>query len=81
MKVKFEHERLQMLPENNDEEMFCKALIRRITDSNKLMSWYGDMSFGRETSGYIITWQSGKSPTEIVEICEDQKLIVPSAVN
>ena len=69
MKVKFEHERLQMLPENDDEEWFCKTLIRRVEDSNNLMSWYGDMRFDRETSGYIITWQTGKSPSDnVVEI-------------
>jgi len=44
-----------MLPENIKEENFCKALIRRMTDSNRMMGWYGDMTVdGKETSGYKI---------------------------
>ena len=45
-----------MLPETPEEERFCKRLINRMTDSNLLMGWYGDVEFdGKETSGYKIT--------------------------
>ena len=64
MKVKFESNRLQFLVEpDSNEEWFVKTLVRRITDSNNLMSWYGDVEFdGKETSGYIITWQPEREP-------------------
>jgi len=56
MKVKFERGRLSMLPETRDGERFCKRLIQRMTDSNLLMGWYGDVRFnGKETSGYVVT--------------------------
>ena len=58
MKVKFESDRLQMLPETDNEEGFCKTLGRRIADSNVLMNWYGDVEFdGKATSGYVITYK------------------------
>ena len=61
MKTKYEHERLNLLPESLEEEEFCKDLIRRMIDSNILMGWYGDVEFdGKETSGYVITDQPTK---------------------
>lgn len=59
MKTEYKYGRLNLLPETIEEEEFCKMLIRRITDSRLLMSWYGDVSFdGKETCGYIITTRS-----------------------
>ena len=69
MKVKFEHERLQMLPETDDEENFCQTLVRRVEDSKHLLGWYGDMRFDKETSGYIITWEVGRAPSDnVIEV-------------
>jgi hypothetical protein len=56
MKIKFEHERLQMLPETKKEEEFCLNLHRAIVYANKVMAWHGDVEFdGKETSGYVFT--------------------------
>ena len=69
MKVKFENDRLQMLPEGIDEERFAKMLVRRMEDSNNFTGWYGDMEFDNKgTSGYVITWQLGKSPKDIPSV-------------
>ncbi|MFW6173233.1 MAG: hypothetical protein ACOC5T_05760 [Elusimicrobiota bacterium] len=56
MKVQYTARSIEMLPENHIEELFCKKIIRRMTDSNRLMGWYGDVKFdGEITSGYVIT--------------------------
>ncbi len=69
MKTKFEHNRLELLPENDFEERFATTLIRRMTDSNELMGWYGDVEFDKPTSGYVITWLPERNPEKIgVEI-------------
>lgn len=67
MKMNFEFNRLNLLPETPDEEAFTKALVRRIEDSNRLVGWYGDVEIdGKETSGYVITWK----PKELVGVAE-----------
>lgn len=63
MKTRYKNERLTLLPETPDEISFCKDLTSRIIDSNLLMAWYGDVEFdGKETSGYIITYQPSNNP-------------------
>ena len=63
MKVKFEHDRLEMLPENKDEEIFATDLQRLINAvSNEFMAWYGDVKFEKETSGFVITWKPERNP-------------------
>jgi len=66
MKVKFERDRLQMIPEEDIEERFAKELTRLVQAvSNELMAWYGDVKFEKETSGYVITWKPKRNPREI----------------
>ncbi len=63
MLLKYEHKRIYAKPENNDEEELLKALHRRMADSNRLMSWWGDAEFdGKMTSSYIFTWLPDKEP-------------------
>lgn len=56
MKTQYRYDRLELLPENEQEARFCKALMNRITDSNIIMAYHGDVKFdGKETCGFIIT--------------------------
>ena len=74
MKVKFEHDRLQMLPEEDFEERFVKELTRLVQAvSNELMAWYGDVEFDKETSGYIVTWKPKRNPREL-SVEENEKI-------
>ena len=60
MKTNYEHGQLIMLPETPVEERFCVDIVRRMTDSNRLMGWYGDCRMdGKETSGYKISYLPG----------------------
>ncbi|MCK4820530.1 hypothetical protein KA005_32495 [bacterium] len=66
MKLKFENDRLYMLPEDDIEERFAQTLIRRVEDSNNMMGWYGDAEFDEKYTGaYIITWLPDKEPKAI----------------
>ena len=67
MEVKFNNNRLEMIPQDNFEERFATTLVRRMTDSNRLMGWYGDVTSeaGKETSGYVITWQPDQDPIKV----------------
>jgi hypothetical protein len=70
MKVKFESDRLQIIPKEEAgsyEERFIKELTRLIQAvSNELMAWYGDVEFdGKETSGYVITWKPKRNPRKL----------------
>lgn len=69
MKIQFRHERIEMLPDNPDEDNFAKELTRLLRAvSNNFMGYYGDVKFdGEETSGYVITEvppQGGIEPSE-----------------
>ena len=66
MKVKFENDRLELIPEDTFETRFATTLIRRMDDSNRLMGWYGDVRVDeKETSGYVITWIPEQNPRHV----------------
>lgn len=68
MQIKYESKRIYAKSENAEEEELLKAMHRRMEDSNRLMSWYGDAEFdGKETSAYIFTWQPDEEPGKGVE--------------
>ena len=70
MKVKFENNRLSMLPDNNEDERFARDIVRLIQAvSNNMMAWYGDVTFDKETSGYVITYK----PTKKIGVNNMQK--------
>jgi len=56
MKVFFEHDRLELVPEDNFEERFAKRLVRLVDAvSNDLTAWYGDIENEEyRGGGYII---------------------------
>ena len=65
MQVKFERDRVQMLPEDDFETRFATELQRLINAvSNEMMAWYGDVKFDKETSGFVITWKPKRNPRE-----------------
>lgn len=56
MKVRFRNERLELVPENNDEEIFVIRLVQLVqTVSNDFVAWHGDVDFGDTHSGFVIT--------------------------
>ncbi len=67
MKVKFEHDRLEMITEDDNEKRFVQEMSELIQAvSNELMAWYGDVKFdGKETSGNVITWKPKRNPRNI----------------
>lgn len=67
MKIKYRNERIEMLPETDKDEWFCKELHSFIRHtSNEFMSWYGDVEFdGKETSGYVYTFKPRPNTEEL----------------
>jgi len=71
MKVNFEHDRLELVPETKEEEQFCKDLHHSIPTHPGMMSWYGDVDFDKvgARSGYVFTH---RPEPESVEVSDEE---------